>query len=160
MKYDELIGENLEQLEILRKKQRLARTEKRVRFLIYLKSGESRTQKAAGAKVGWKLRQSQKLWALYREQGLDAVLTEKRRRGFGKLSSRQIGQLNNYLEEFGARSLAEIQKYLREMCNVLYTIGGLSDLCIRLKIKLKTVRPSNYRKDEAEVETYKKTSLV
>jgi transposase len=160
MKYAQLINESLEQLETLHKKQRLVRDEKRIRFLIYLKSGQSKSQKDAGQVVGWKLRQSQKLWQLYRESGVAGMLAKEDRRGFGKLSSVQIGQLNRYLEEFGACSLAEIQQYLRETCGVHYTIGGLSDLCIRLKIKLKTVRPSNYRKDEAAVLEYKKTSLA
>ncbi|HEY0426184.1 MAG TPA: winged helix-turn-helix domain-containing protein [Pyrinomonadaceae bacterium] len=160
MKYEKLISESLEQLETLQKKQRLVRDEKRIRFLIYLKSGQAKTQQEAGAEVGWKLRQSQKMWQLYREKGLSGVLVKEDRRGFGKLSSRQIGQLNNYLEEFGAHSLSEIQQYLRETCGVEYTIGGLSDLCIRLRIKLKTVRPSNYRKDEAEIVEYKKTFLA
>jgi len=157
MKYDELIVESLDELERVEKKQRLVRDEKRVRFLIWLKSGKAKTQKEAGSKVDWKLRQAQKIWRIYRQRGLQGVLAKEDRRGFGKLSSGQINRLNRYLEEFGARSLTEIQQYLRDSCAVDYTIGGLSDLCFRLKIKLKTARPSNYRKDEAAVLAYKKT---
>lgn len=160
MKYDELIGEQLEELGAIEKKQKLVQFEKRVRFLIYLKSGEAKTQKAAGIKVGWKLRQSQKIWQMYRERGLAGVLEKSERRGFGKLASVEISRLNEYLREFGARSLAEVQAYVREAFGVSYTIGGLSDLCIRLRIKLKTARPSNYLKDETEVLQYKKTSVI
>ncbi|MGI8493861.1 MAG: winged helix-turn-helix domain-containing protein [Pyrinomonadaceae bacterium] len=41
-----------------------------------------------------------------------------------------------------------------------YTIGGVSWLFKRLKVKLKTARPSNVKKDEARVQTYKKTLAV
>jgi transposase len=155
MKYDELIRESLEELSEIQKKQKFVQFEKRVRFLILLKSGEAKTQKEAGSRVGWKLRQSQKIWQIYRETGLEAVLEKGDKRGFGKLSSVQIGRLNGYLREFGARTLAEIQQYVRESFGIDYTIGGLGDLCIRLRIKLKTARPSNYQKSEAEVLTYK-----
>ncbi len=160
MKYDKLIGEELEELRAIEKKQKLVQFEKRVQFLIALKSGEAVTQKAAGSKVGWKVRQSQKIWRMYRERGLEGVLEKSGRRNFGKLSSVEISRLNEYLREFGARSLAEIQQYVRDSFGVNYTIGGLSDLCIRLRIKLKTARPSNYLKDEGAVLRYKKTSAL
>lgn len=52
MKYEDLIGESLEELGQIEKKQKLVQFEKRVRFLILLKSGEAKTQKEAGSKVG------------------------------------------------------------------------------------------------------------
>jgi len=158
MKYDELIDEELEELRALEKKQKLVQFEKRVQFLIYLKSGEAKTQRAAGSQVGWQVRQSQKIWQMYREGGLAGVLEKSERRGFGKLSSVEISRLNEYLREFGAQSLAEIKGWLQTACGVSYSLGGVSDLCIRLRIKLKTARPSNYAKDEGAVLTYKKTS--
>ena len=160
MKYEELIGETLEQLENLEKKQKLVRDEKRIQFLRILKSGEASTQAAAGQIVGWKLRQAQKIWGLYRKAGLAGVLEKTEKRGFGKLTGFQISQLNRYLEQFGAGTLEEIQQYLAASFGVRYTIGGLSDLCLRLKIKLKTARPTNYKKDETEVAAYKKTLAV
>jgi len=160
MNYEELIVESLNELKQLEKKQKLARDEKRIRFLRLLKSGETKTQAEAGERVGWKLRQSQKIWALYRNGGLASVLEKTEKRGFGKLTSYQISQLNSYLEQFGAKTLEEIQQYLASSFGVRYSIGGLSDLCTRLKIKLKTARPVNYKKDEAEVAAYKKTLAV
>jgi len=160
MNYASLISEDLEKLKQIAKKQKLVRDEKRIQFLILLKSEKARTQKEAGRQVGWKLRQSQKIWQKYGEGGVRGVLEKQRRRGFGKLSSVQISGLNQYLREFGARSLAEIQQYLKDSCRVQYTIGGVSDLCLRLKIKLKTARPANYKKDVAQVQAYKKTSVA
>lgn len=157
MNYEKLIVESVSELEVVEKKQDLARNMKRIQFLRFLKSGEAETQKEAGNKVGWKLRQAQKIWQIYQAEGLTAVLAKTDNRGFGKLSAVEISRLNVYLTEFGAKSLAEIKEYLHESCGVDYTIGGLSDLCIRLKIKLKTARPNNYRQNKAEVERYKKT---
>ena len=159
MKYVELISESFEQLQTLEKKQPLVRNEKRVRFLKFLKNGAAKTQKEAGAKVSWKARQSQKIWQMYREGGLAAVLKKTEKRGFGKLTAIEISGLNRYLAEFGGRTLAEIQQYLQAAFGISYSIGGLSDLCIRLRIKLKTARPNNYQKNEAEVLLDKKTLL-
>jgi transposase len=160
MNYESLIREDLEKLKQIAKKQKLVRDEKRIQFLIWLKSGEAKTQKEAGRKVGWQLRQSQKIWRIYREDGVQGVLEKTERRGFGKLSSVEISRLNEYLREFGARSLAEIRQYLKQSAGVEYTIGGVSDLCLRLKIKLKTARPANYKKDVGAVQAYKKTSVA
>ena len=160
MNYESLIREDLEKLKQIAKKQKLVRDEKRIQFLIWLKSGEAKTQKEAGREVGWQVRQSQKIWRMYREDGVQGVLEKTERRGFGKLSSVEISRLNEYLREFGARSLAEIRQYLKESAGVEYTIGGVSDLCLRLKIKLKTARPANYKQDAAVVNTYKKTLVA
>ena len=62
MKYEELIGEELEELRDIEKKQKMVQFEKRVRFLIYLKSDEAKPQRAASNQVGWQVRQSQKVW--------------------------------------------------------------------------------------------------
>ncbi len=48
MNYENLIREDLEELKNIAKKQKLVRDEKRIQFLILLKSGEGKTQKAAG----------------------------------------------------------------------------------------------------------------
>jgi len=157
MNYAEIIIESEEELKSIGKKQKLVQLEKRIRFLRLLKSGVAKTQAAAGQVVGWKLRQSQKIWKLYRDGGLSAVLEKPKRWGFGKLSSRQIAELQKYLTEFGANSLLEVSKYLEQSFGVLYTEAGVSALCFRLKIKLKTARPSNAKKDEGVVGRYKKT---
>ena len=88
------------------------------------------------------------------------MLVKTDNRGFGKLSAIESSRLNGYLTECGAKSLAEIGRYLEDSFGVRYTIGGLGDLCLRLKIKLKTADARNYRQNRGEVEAYKKTSGV
>lgn len=56
-------------------------------------------------------------------------------------------------------TLKQAQAYLQDAFGVDYTIAGVSLLFKRLKIKLKTGRPTNIRQDQAEKEAFKKTSL-
>ncbi len=157
MNYTEIIGETESQLQELEDTQKLVQFQKRVRFLRLLKNGKATTQKQAGAIVGWKLRQSQQIWQLYRGQGLAGVLRKPERWHFGKLSSLQLARLQRYLAEFGADSLAEAKDLIEQMYGVRYTESGVCVLFQRLRIKLKTARPANTKKDEAGVIGYKKT---
>lgn len=157
MKYAELIVETEAELTDLENKQKLVQFQKRMRFLWLLKSGAVNTQEKAGAMVGWKLRQAQKIWQVYRERGATGVLQKNARWQTGKLSDEQRAKLNEHLAAAGAESLATVQSYIQSAFGVCYTVGGVSGLCQRLKIKLKTARPANIKKDEAQVAAYKKT---
>ncbi|WP_374755820.1 helix-turn-helix domain-containing protein [Dyadobacter luteus] len=57
-----------------------------------------------------------------------------------------------------AQTLADIQAYLAGNLGVKYTIGGVSDLCKRLKIKLKTGRPVNVRQKPGSVEEFNRSA--
>ena len=157
MNYAEIINESVEQLQVFAKQQKKARFEKRFRFLILLKIGKAKTQKDAGEMVGWKLRNAQKVWQMYQEQGLDGLVEPEQTGVFGNLSSQEIARLLRYLDEFGFSSLEEAQKYIEQAFGVNYTIGGVSWLFKRLQVKIKTARPSNIEKDEEAVIAYKKT---
>jgi transposase len=78
---------------------------------------------------------------------------------FGKLSASQISLLLTFLRSDQARNLADVQAFIQSSFGVNYTLSGLSKLFTRLKIKLKTGRPSNVRKDAAQQEAFKKTLL-
>ena len=156
MNYAQIITESEAELQQLEDKQKLVQFQKRIRFLRLLKGGEAKTQLQAGAMVGWKLRQSQKVWQLYRQEALTAVLRKPIRFSFGKLSSQQIAHLQQYLAEFGADSLCEVADLIEEMYGVSYTPSGVCKLFVRLRIKLKTARPSNIKKDESAADSYKK----
>lgn len=157
MNYDTLITETEAELEALEKQQKLVQFQKRIHFLRCLKNRTAQTQVAAGEMVGWKLRYSQQMWKLYCEGGRPKLLEKPRRYALAKLSSRHISELQNYLREFGAETLDEVGDYIRAAFGVQHTRGGLSIFCRRLRIKLKTARPSMEQKNEAEVIEYKKT---
>lgn len=160
MEYAAIINETAAELTETENKQKLVQFQKRIRFLWLLKSGTAKTQLQAGAQVGWKLRQSQKIWRLYRESGVSGVLHKNVRWQSGKLSKQQQAQLNEQLAASnGASSLAAVQNHLQSAFGARYSLSGVSVLCQRLKIKLKTARPSNLKKDEAKAIAYKKTLL-
>jgi transposase len=158
MKYAIKIVESIEYLVEQERKSTLAQIRDRVRFIRLLKSGEAKTQSAAGQLIGLCERQSQRLWRIYQQEGL-AGLQKKPSWGYwGKLSSTQIAHLRQFLLDDRAETLADIQAYLQNNLGVSYTIGGISDLCKRLKIKLKTGRPVNVRQQPGAIENFKKNS--
>lgn len=157
MNYAQIIVESESELLELENKQKLVQFQKRIRFLRLLKSGTAKTQLQAGEAVGWKLRQSQKIWRQYREGSLSEVLHKPERYWLGKLSSQQIAHLQRYLSEFGASTLSEARDLIEQMYRVSYTESGVCVLFQRLRIKLKTARPSNAKKDESAAVEYKKT---
>ena len=155
MKYEEKINESLQELHQLSNQQKLTLYRDRIQFLIALKNGH--TQAQAGQKIGIKPRQSQHLWQLYRQAGLQAFLPTKRKTYFGKLSSVQISRLQCFLKTDQALSLRSVQEWLLTQEQVAYSLGGISLLFKRLKIKLKTGRPYNVRQDKQGLELFKKT---
>lgn len=75
----------------------------------------------------------------------------------GKLSTFQITRLRQYLFDDQAQTPADIQAYSAGSLGVNYTIGGVVDLCKRLKIKTKTGRPVHAHQQPGAVEAYKKS---
>jgi transposase len=156
MDYTTKVTETVDFLLEVEKKQSQAVQRDRVRFVRLLKSGEATTQGAAGRLIGLSERQSQRLWKLYREQGLEGLTADNFAGYWGKLSSVQISHLRQYLFDNQAQTLADIRAYLEGSLGVAYTEGGVSDLCKRLKIKLKTGRPVNVRQEPGAIEAFKK----
>ncbi len=158
--YPSLIKESVAELQELERTQKHARYRDYVRFVRYLKEGTSTTQLAAGERIGLKARQSQVLWQRYKQEGLKAMLTYPFEGTVGKLSYSHITRLRNFLRD-ATRPLTQqqIADWIRDSFGVEYKQSGISKLFKRLKIKLKTGRPSNVRKDEAGGEAFKKTSL-
>jgi transposase len=160
MNYAEKITEPLDFLHKMRQNQKLTICRDRIDFLIYLKTFQAKTQAQAGEMIGLKERQSQNLWQIYRTSGFDGLIDISRKTYFGKLSSQQLSRLRNFLKTDQADSLESIQGWLLSQEQVNYTLGGISLLCKRLKIKLKTGRPTNIRKDVEGLEIFKKTFKI
>lgn len=160
MDYGSVIKEALAFLEDQERLAGKAVVRDRIRFLRLLKSGQCQSQRLAGQAIGLKERQSQRLWQLYRQQGYGAFVSPGYAHSFGKLSAAQISQLQGYLRQDLASTLADAQCYVAQEFGVAYTVSGLCKLFQRLKIKLKTGRPVNVRKDQGKAEAFKKTSLT
>lgn len=156
MNYLILIKEDLANLQLLEKQQTNAQFRDYVRFLRLLKAGEETTQIGAAKQVNLSLRQAQRVWKKYREQGLESLIKPRISTYIGKLSTTQMSHMRRFLLDDQAQTLADIQTYLQDRLAISYTIGGISDLCKRLKIKPKTGRPVHAHQPPGAVEDYKK----
>lgn len=156
--YEEEIKESAAELLILEKAQKQARLRDRVRFVRYLKEGQAKTQPGAGAMIGLQRRQSQQLWQQYAHQGLPGLLTTGYRGGWAKLSSIQQARLLQRLDQDDIATQGQLQDWLEQELGVTYSQPGISALLSRLKVKLKTGRPVNVRKDVVGEAAFKKTS--
>jgi transposase len=160
MNYSLLISEDVEFLQIQERLASKALVRDRIRFLRLLKTGQANTQSAAGLLIGIATRQSQRLWQTYREEGFSALLSTHYQHSFGKLSAHQLSLLLTFLRSDQASKLEDVQAFIASSFEVHYTLSGLSKLFTRLKIKYKTGRPSNVRKEAAQEEAFKKTLLT
>jgi transposase len=158
--YSELIPDTPEQLIKLEKQQKSGITRDRVRFIRFLKEGTCLTQKESGERIGIKLSQSQAIWRLYREKGLSGLIDRKIKKSWGKLDSHQISRLRERLGSHDLYTQEQIIGWLSVEMGISYTQSGISKLLQRLKIKLKTGRPVNVRKDLSGELSFKKTLPV
>ncbi len=158
MNYSALITEELTVLQLVEKQQTNAQLRDYVRFLRLLKSGEAPTQQAAAKQINLGLRQAQRLWKQYRQQGLEALIRPRPSTYIGKLSTTQMSHMRRFLLDGQAQTLADIQTYLQDRLGVSYTIGGVFDLCKRLKIKLRTGRMGYLHQPPKALEDYKNKS--
>ena len=157
--YASLISESESELLLAERQQSDTKSRDRIRFIRLLKAGICHTQMEAGECIGLKRTQSQKIWRDYKHGGLSSLVASPSKRGFGKLSAHQISLLRTRLSLHDISSQPQLAHWISQEFGVEYTQAGISLLLKRLKIKLKTGRPSNIRKDEAEEMAFKKTLL-
>ena len=152
------IKEGIEELKAIERSQQAGKYRDRVRFIRYLKEGTALTQVQAGLLIGLKRNQSQKLWKLYIEEGIEAMSRNNYKGSWSKLDSHQQARLLQRLDNDDIKTQKQIINWLKDEMNINYTQGGLSTLLSAIKVKLKTRRPVNIRKDEAGEQSFKKTS--
>lgn len=158
--YEEAIKESVAELLVLEKAQKQARLRDRVRFVRYLKQGQVKTQAEAGGLIGLQRRQSQQLWQQYARQGLEGLLSTGYKGGWAKLSSMQQARLLQRLDQDDIATQGQLRAWLLQEMGISYSQPGISVLLSRLKVKLKTGRPVNVRKDQVGEATFKKTSAT
>lgn len=159
MNYPEIITESHEHLLKLERATKDFKARDRVRFLRLLKTGKAATQKEAGALIGLQARQSQRLWKQYRETGLQAMARSHYTGGATKLNQEQQARFLERLKQDEIWKLEQARVFLQQECGVTYTVGGVSVLCRRLKIKLKTGRPQNVKQKAAELDHFRKKNI-
>jgi len=159
MDYATKITQTIDQLQQIEKQQTNVTNRDYVRFIRLLKERKANSQMQAAQLINLGLRQGQRIWAKYLSEGIDALIEVRSQPYIGKLSFTQISHLRQFLHDDQAHSLADVQAYLAGSHGVIYTIGGVSAVCKRLKIKKKTGQPVHIRQLPNAVEDYKKNSL-
>lgn len=159
MNYEKEIAETKDYLIKLERDIKNIKTRDRIRYLRLLKCGQAKTQKEAGEIIGIGIRQSQRLWQKYRQEGIKVMAINNYQGGKTKIDGQQKKQLLERLKKDDISSLEAAQSYLAQEFGVKYTIGGVSYLFKRLKVKLKTGRPVNIRRDEEKVEEFRKKNI-
>lgn len=155
--YCKAIKETERELLKREKEQSKAFVRDRIRFLRLLKSGRCSSQFQAGVLIGLSPRSSQRLWHQYWRGGLRALLIYPYQGTSCRLKKEQRKQLTGYLATDQVQFLHEAGHYIEEQFGVRYSLSGVHKLFGRLKVKKKTGRPSNYRKDEKGADAFKKS---
>jgi transposase len=155
--YPHLIKETAKALARLQREQTRSFLRDRMRFLHVLKMGRCSSQMQAGELIGLRPRSSQRLWQQYRKGGLKALLTYPYQGTCCRLTKEQRERLRAYLAKDRVQFLHEAKAYIEKQFGVCYSTSGLHKLFKRLKVKKKTGRPTNYRKDEIGAVRFKKS---
>jgi transposase len=156
--YREVIKESLEKLQETEKSAKQSYIKDRVRFIGYLKEGTAKSQAQAGSLIGLKSRQSQNVWKLYQQKGIEGLLQARKATHIGKLSSVELSRLLQRLDQDQMMSQKQVMTYLAAEMGKAYTQPAIHYLFKRLKVKLKTGRPVHVRKDKAGAEVFKKNA--
>lgn len=159
MDYQVEISESGDYLRNLERTTKDLKARDRVRFIRLLKIGKATTQEQAGALIGVQVRQSQRLWKQYREEGVGKLCQSNYVGGKAKLSRAEQHQLSERLRCDDIKSLEQARGWLKQEYSVDYTIGGVSALFARMKVKLKTGRPSNVKQDKEQMEEFAKKNI-
>jgi transposase len=154
--YPKVIKENEEELRALERHQVKALLRDRMRFLRLLRSGECTCLAEAGKQIGLKLRASEKLWRKYREQGIEELLAYPFQGSKGKLSKKQMQQLQEELHSARFQSLHQGCAYVEKTFGISYSLPGIRYVFGRLKVKKKTARPAHVHRDIAGEKQFKK----
>jgi transposase len=159
MDYQVEIAESGEHLRNLERAAKDLKARDRVRFIRLLKIGKAMTQEQAGVLIGLKVRQSQRLWKQYREEGLSKLCQNNYVGRKAKLSQTEQEQLRERLRDDDIGTLEQARICLKEEFAVDYTVGGVSALFQRMCVKLKTGRPSNVKQDKEQMEEFAKKNI-
>lgn len=156
--YPSLIHEPAEELARLEKARRGSPVADRLRMLRLLKGGTYPSRRTLSEVLGYSERQLQRWFDAYRESGLEALFERGSPGGSTERITEEAWQaLNQEMKVGRIARLKDAQRFLEEHFSICYTIGGLSDLFQRHKVKRKTGRPRNRKASSEKQAAFKKT---
>ena len=155
--YPDLIQESPDELARLERQHRSSPVADRLQMLRLLKSGTYRSRRALSEVLGYSERQLHRWFETYRTGGLDALLLHQRPGGSQeRITPEAFAALEAEMRAGRIATLNDAQRYLHEHHAIPYTIGGLSDLFRRRKVKRKTGRRRHRKASQAEQAAFKK----
>lgn len=158
LRYDELIAESPDELARLERKHRRSPVADRFKMLRLLKTGAARSRRALADTLGYSERQLHRWFDAYREGGTGALARYDPATGSTeRITPEALAALEAEMKAGRVASLKQAQAFLEERFATSYSIGGLSDLFQRKKIKLKTGRRRHVKASAEEQEAWKKT---
>jgi transposase len=157
--YRQAIGENAADLIKLERRYRGAGVGDRIKMLRLLKTEAYPSQRQLATALGYTERQLRRWWRLYVHGGLTALLHRAPPRGRPeRLEAAALAALEAEMEAGRIGRLRDAQRFLAEQWGIHYHgVSGLSRLCQRHKIKLKTGRRRHRRADAEAQAAFKKT---
>lgn len=158
--YQQAIGESAADLVTLERQYRGVAVADRVKMLRLLKTEVYPSQRQLATVLGYTERQLRRWWRLYCHGGLTALLQRARPGGRAeRLDAAALAALEVEMKAGRIGRLRDAQRFRAERCGVHYQgVSGLSRLCQRHKIKLKTGRRRHRRADAEAQAAFKKTS--
>jgi transposase len=153
--YKELIKEDIKELASMERKEVRGRIRDRIRLLRLLRSDQCSTLKGACKILGFTYQTGKNMWNIYKTQGISGITQwgysgRKARVSYDEL----MGALD--WETDGPMNLRQAGVMIRQRFGVNYSSSGVRYLFNTYKIKLKTGRPRNYKKEEGKEEEFKK----
>lgn len=142
------------------RQQRGSAIAERVKMLRLLKTQASPSQRQVATVVGYTERQLRRWWRVYTQGGLAALLQRARPGGrVERLDATALAVLEAEMTAGRIGRLRDAQRFLAERYGVHYHgVSGLSRLCQRPKIKLKTGRRRHRQADAEAAAAFKKPS--
>lgn len=158
LRYDELIAETPDQLAALERQHRRSPVADRFKMLRLLKSGAARSRRALAETLGYSERQLHRWFDAYREGGTEALARYDPATGSSeRITAEALTALEAEMKAGEIATLKQAQHFLEERFAVPYSIGGLSELFRRKRIKLKTGRRRHVKASAGERGAWKKT---
>ena len=152
--YKIIIKESESELREVSKSLSSIKLQERCEILIWLKTGQVETTKQAMELKNRSKAQGQKLWKLYKTEGLSGYLKLKYNPRRSPLEGKP--ELEARLKSEGFSTIKEAQAWILKTYNITYTENGLGNYFRYRKIKLKTGRPHHPKQKEEERIAYKK----
>lgn len=159
LNYGEMVKESVEELRVLQRKQGHSLFRRRLQFLMLLKRGQCCSQAKAGVLIGIKARASEKLWKLYREEGVKGLLRTPEKGRPAKLTEEAKADLQTQLDNNRIATLKQACHFVAQHHGIVLSEVAMHYYFRGEKIKKKTGRPTNVRKDEQKEKAFKKKSF-